>query len=135
MNFPSAISSTTTSFARARNSRGIRVLARERPEDELRHRHVGGRLDPVPGDVAEHDRQTAVRELEEVVDVAADVDPSRGLVDAADLEPRHRRQLAGQQRALHRLRELLLLLVQAGVVDRERRLADDRARGRERLVA
>ena len=129
MNFPSAISSTTTSFACARNSPGP-MLAGERPEDELRHRHVGGRLDPVPGDVPENDREPAVGELEEVVDVAADVDPSCGLVDVADLEPRHRRQLAGQQRPLHRLRELLLLLVEAGVVDRERGLARSSPRSR-----
>ena len=38
-----------------------------------------------------------------------------------------------QQRALHRVRELLLLLVQASVVDRERRLRGDRERGLQRL--
>ena len=32
----------------------IDVLARERAEDVLRHRHVRGRVDAVAGDVAEH---------------------------------------------------------------------------------
>ena len=114
--------------------RRLGMLARERPEDELRHRHVGGRVDPVPGDVAEHDGEPAVAQLEEVEDVAADVDLRGGLVDRADLEPGDRRPLARQQRPLHRLRELLLLLVEAGVVDRERGLLADRARGRERLA-
>ena len=87
MNLPAAISPTTTSFAEARKSRGLRMLARERAEDELRHRHVGRRLDPVTGHVAEHDGEPAVAELEEVVDVAADVDARRRLVHLADLEP------------------------------------------------
>ena len=81
MNLPTAISPTTTSFACARKSRRLGVLACERAEHELRHRHVGGRVDAVAGDVAEHDRQPAVGELEEVEDVAADVDLRRRLVD------------------------------------------------------
>ena len=52
----------------------LRVLAGERAEDELRHRHVGRRVDAVAGDVAEHDREAPVRQVEEVVDVAADVE-------------------------------------------------------------
>ena len=122
MNLPIAISPTTTSFAAARKCRRLGVLARERPEHELRHRHVGGRVDPVPGDVAKHDGEPAVTQLEEVEDVAADVDLGSGLVDRADFEPRDRGPLARQQRSLHRLRELLLLLVEPGVVDRERGL-------------
>ena len=77
MNLPGAISPATTSFAAARKSARVRVLARERAEDELRHRHVRRRLDAVAGDVAEHDGEPAVGELEEVVDVAADVDARR----------------------------------------------------------
>src|SRR5205814_4302593 len=50
------------------------MLARKRAEDELRHRHVRSRIDAVSGDVAEHDRDPAVAELEEVVDVAPDVE-------------------------------------------------------------
>ena len=113
--------------------RRLGMLACERPEDELRHRHVGGRVDPVPGDVAEHDRQPAVGELHEVEDVAADVDLRRRLVDRPDLEARHVGPLARQQRLLHRLGELLLLLVEACVVDRECSLLRDRPRGRERV--
>ena len=65
-------------------------------------------------------------ELEEVEDVAADVDLRRGLVDRPDLEPGDVRLLARQQRLLHRLGELLLLLVEPRVVDRERGLLRDR---------
>jgi len=50
------------------------MLARERPEHELRHRHVGGRVDPVSGDVAEHDGEPAVTQFEEIEHVSADVD-------------------------------------------------------------
>ena len=106
----------------------VEMLARERAEDELRHRHVGGRVDAVAHHVAEHDREPAVVEREEVVDVAADVDARRRLVDVAELEARQLGRRARQQRALHRVRERLLLLVQAGVVDRERGLAGDRER-------
>ena len=63
------------------------VLARERTEHELRHRHVCRRVDPVPGDVAEHDGEPAVAELQEVEDVSTDVHLRRGLVHRADLEP------------------------------------------------
>ena len=110
------------------------MLARERAEDELRHRHVGGRVDPVAGHVAEDDGEPAVGELEEVVEVAADVDHRRGLVDGAELEPRELGLRPRQQRALHRVGELLLLLVQARVVDRERRLRGDRQAERDGLL-
>ena len=134
MNLPAAISPTTTSFADARKSPGAGVLARERAKDELRHRHVGGRLDPVARDVAEDDGEPAVAELDEVVDVASDVDARRRLVDLADLETAELRVRTRQQRALHRVGEFLLLLVQAAVVDRERRLRGDRERGLEALT-
>ena len=134
MNLPAAISSTTTSFAEARKSAGLGMLARERAEDELRHRHVGRGLDPVTGHVAEHDGEPVVAELEEVVDVAADVDARRRLVHLADLEPLQLGMRPRQERAAHRVRELLLLLVEAPVVDRERRLRGDRQHGVERLA-
>ena len=63
------------------------MLACERAKDELRHRHVRGSFDAVPGDVAERDRKSPVAELHEVVDVAADLDPRRRLVRIAELEP------------------------------------------------
>src|ERR687885_1270586 len=53
------------------------VLARERAEDELRHGHVRGRVDPVTRHVAEHYGEAAVRKLEEVVHVAAHFDARR----------------------------------------------------------
>ena len=53
---------------------GIRVQPDERAEDELRERHVGRRGDSVAARVAEHDRELAVGQRQEVVDVAADID-------------------------------------------------------------
>jgi len=101
------------------------VLPRERAEDELRHGHVRRRVDPVAGHVAEDDRESAALELHEVVDVPAHVDARRRLVDRAELEALQLGVRAREQRALHRVRELLLLLVEASVVERERCLAGD----------
>ena len=114
---------TTTSFACARNADGSGVLACERAEDELRHRHVGRRVDAVARDVAEDDREPAVAELEEVVDVAADVDLRRRLVDRPDLEARGSagRSRGSSDRCIVSANRLLLL-VEPGVVDRERGL-------------
>ena len=112
----------------------LRMLAGERAEDELRHRHVGRRLDAVPRHVAEHDREPSVVELNEVVDVAADIDACGRLVHLPHLEPRHIRRVARQERALHRVGELLLLLVQARVVDCECGLARDCECSIDRLV-
>src|SRR5436190_11804397 len=112
----------------------LRMLARERAEDELRHRHVRGRVDAVAGHVAEHDRESPVLQREEVVDVAADVHACRRLVHLADLEPLDHGARTGQQRALHRVGELLLLLVEPGVVDRERRLRRERRRRLDRFL-
>ena len=109
------------------------MLARQRAEDELRHRHVGRRIDAVAGDVTEHDRDPAVAELEEVVDVAADVEARSGLVHGTDVEPRKLRPLAGQERALDRLRERFLLLVETRVVECERGLRRNRGSGSDRL--
>ena len=71
----------------------IRMFPRQRPEDELGHRHVGGRRDAVPGHVPEHDSKASVCEHEEVEDVAADVDLARRLVDRTDVEAVDRRGL------------------------------------------
>ena len=62
-----------------------------------------------------------------------DVDLRSGFVDRADLDAGDRRTLAWKQGLLHRLGELLLLLVKAGVVDCERGLLRDRARRRQRV--
>ena len=110
------------------------MLACERPEDELRHRHVRRGVDAVPRHVPENDGEPSVLEREEVVDVAADLDARRRLVHLAHLEPLDDRPRAREERALHRVGELLLLLVQAGVVDREGRLGRE-CRGRvDRLL-
>ena len=72
---------------------------------------------------------------EEVVDVTTDLDAGRRLVDGADLEPFDLGEPAREQRALHRVGEVLPLLVQARVVDRERRLPGDEDGGLDLLVA
>ena len=113
---------------------GPRVLAGQRAEDELRHRHVRRGVDPVPGDVAEDDRQASIRELEEVVDVAADLDERGGGVDGADLEPLQLRARAREEGALHRLHELLAFLVEPGVVECQCGLAGDGDRRLQRLA-
>ena len=104
---------------------GAWVEPDERAEDELRERHVGRRRDSVAARVSEHDGELPVGQGQEVVDVAADIDLRRRLVDGADLEPLDFGQPAGEQRALHRVREVLLLLVETRVVDRERGLTGD----------
>ena len=63
------------------------VLTRERTEDELRHCHVGGSLDPVSGDIPERHGEPAVRQLHEVVHVTPDLDARRRFVRCAELEP------------------------------------------------
>jgi hypothetical protein len=112
----------------------VGVVSCKRTEHELRHGHVGRRLDAVTGDVAERDGKATVGKLHEVVDVPAHLDMRRRLVRGAELEPGHLRDRLGQQRALHRVGELLLLLVEAGVVDRERRLSGDAHRLVDRLL-
>ena len=84
--------------------------------------------------VTQHDCEAPVVELNEVVNVTADVDARRRLVDVADLEPGHCRLRTRQQRTLHRVSELLLLLIQARIVDCESGLAGDCKRGIHRLV-
>ena len=113
----------------------FRMLSRERAEHELRHRHIGRRFDTVPGYVAENDGEASVAELEEVVHVAADVDARRRLVHLTYLEAGDGRLLPRQQRALHRVGELFLLLIEPGVVDGECSLAGDRDATVDRLLA
>ena len=117
---------------RAREERpGLRIGAGERAERELRHRHVRRGLDPLADHVADAHGDPPVLEREDVVDIAAHVDLRRRLVDVADLETRNFGERAREERSLHRLGEVALLLRQAGVVDREPRLRGDGGRGLE----
>jgi hypothetical protein len=134
MNLPGPISLQITSFAAGEEVGRLRVLAREGAEDELRHRHVRGGVDAVAGHVAEHDREPPVLQREEVVDVAADVHRGRGARTPRRPRAPPSRGETRQQRALHRVGELLLLLVEPGVVNRERRLRRERRRRLDRLL-
>ena len=135
MNLPAAISPTTTSFAEARKSRRLR---------SARARASGRRTSPSPcrrsprsrGRSRRRARRRACRRR------ARGSRRRRRRRRRAPTTRRPRRSRGPcssrmrprQQRALHRVRELLLLLVQAAVVDRERRLRGDRQRRVERLA-
>ena len=106
----------------------LRMLACQRAKDELRHRHIRSGVDAVSGDVPERDRKAAVVEPEEVVDVATDIEAGRRFVDVPELDALDLRIDPGEQRPLHRVRKALLLLVEAGILERERGLAGDRQR-------
>src|SRR5207247_7668962 len=92
------------------------VLAGERAEDELRHRHVRRRLDPVARHVAEDDREPAVREAQVVVDVTADVHPRRRLVDRAELQTLEVGRARGNERAWHLVRGVRMSIGWGGYV-------------------
>ena len=122
MNFPSAISPHDDLVRRGEEVARLGMLAGERAEDELRHRHVGRGVDAVPGDVAEHDREPAVVEREEVVDVAADLDVRRRSYIAPTSSPSTVGRNCGSSERCIESEEVLLLLVEARVVDRQRGL-------------
>ena len=133
-NLPGAISSTTTSFTSREELARLGIAARERAEGELRHGHVGHGLDALPGHVPEADREPPVLEHEHVVDVAAHVHARRRLYTWPISMPSVAGRSTGQERALHRLGEVLLLLVEAGVVEHQRRLRGHDARGLDRAL-
>ncbi len=127
---------TERNLVRLRQEVGrIRVQADERPERELGEGHVGRGRDSVAARVPQHDRELPVRQREEVVDVASDLDPRRGLVDGTDLEAIDVRNPARQQRALHRVCEVLPFLGEPCVLDGERGLPGDEERRLHLLVA
>ena len=76
------------------------------------------------GDVAQRNCEAIVVESEEVVDVTADVETGRGLVDAAELDALDLGIETWQQRPLHRVGESLLLLIEPGVLECQGSLAD-----------
>ena len=107
---------------------------------EARH---AGRVRALAGDVADEDRPHSARELEDVVEVPADLQAlADGMVGSADLEPRDLRDLgrdqgsaggrcastrsrsSGGARFLARAEQLLLVLATIGRVGERR--ADDR---------
>ena len=131
MNLPSAISPPTTPLAAASRSPGSGCSRTSDRKTYFAIAMSAAASTPWPGDVAEDDGEPPLVEREEVVHVAADLEPGRRLVGARQLEPRHLRQRARQQRLLHGLEEVLLLLVQARVVDREGRVGRERGGGVE----
>ena len=112
----------------------IRIEPDERAEDELRKGHVGRGGDTVAARIPEHHCELPVGQRQEVVDVAADLDAGGRLVDGADVEALDLGQPAWEKRALHRVREVLLLLIEAGVVDREGGLPRDEESGLDRVL-
>ena len=82
---------------------------------QQRHRRRG--VQPVPGDVADHQQHAPLVDRDHVVPVAADVDPRRGRhVARAHPQSAEPRQRVGQQRVLERLRDAALLGVQLVVL-------------------
>ena len=137
MNLPGAISPQTTSFAAARKSPGSGCSRASERKTNFAIAMSAAASIPCPVTSPSTTASRPSASVEEVVDVAAHVDAGRRLVDVADLDPGQLGRGARQQRALHRVGELLLLLVQPRVVDRERGLAGDRegeidGRGRDR---
>ena len=106
--------------------RGAHRVARERG-----HR---GRVRALALDVADQRRPGAVTGFEEVVEVAAELDPLAGGAEAhRGAEPGHGRERPRPQRALQRARDRALALVELGVGDRDARQL--RELGQDRLVA
>ena len=107
-------------------------VARAQPGDGVRAQRVAGerghrgRLRALAADVADDQRPAAVALREDVVEVAADlVALARGAVARGQLQPGDLRQVRRQQRALQRLGGARALLVEARVLDRDRRLGGD----------
>ncbi len=134
MNFPVAISPTTTSFAAARKSPGSGCSrASERKTNFAIAMSAAASMPcPVTSPSTTASRPSGERHV--VVEVTADIDACRGRVHLADVEAFDCRANLRQERALHRVREVLLLLVEPRVVDRERGLAGDRDGGRDRRL-
>ena len=113
--------------------------ARQRPQ--LSHR--GGGPDATPGDVAHHDAEPAVRQLERVVPIATNLHAEPGhLVGGGQRDAGAPGEALGNQPALELDRDPVLLLVQLGapdgergavgrVLESERSVRAERASGRE----
>ena len=85
-------------------------------------------------DVADQRRPRAVAGREQVVEVAAELDPLAGRPEAdGGAQARDGRQAAGPQRALQRARDRALAVVELGVGDRDRGELGEL--GEDRLVA
>ncbi len=106
--------------ARAQAGDGVRA---QRVAGERRDR---GRLRALAADVADDERVAPVALREDVVEVAADlVALARGAVGRGQLQAVDLRQMRREQRALERLGRARALLVEARVLDRDRRLGRD----------
>src|SRR6185436_2734616 len=101
MNLPVSTSSTTTSFTAARKSPGSECMRASARKLNFAIAMSAAAWMPFP---VTSPRTTASR-------------PRGRLVDVADLEPADVGQLTREERALHRLGEVLLLLVETSVVD------------------
>ena len=133
--FPPASSPNATSFACARSAAGSGYSRTSDRNANFASAMSAVAAIPCPLASPSTTASSPSGQRQEVVDVTSDLDPGRRLVDGADLEPLDLGQPAREQRALHRVGEVLPLLGQARVVDRERGLAGDEHGGLDLLVA
>ena len=111
----------SASFSLRSTSAGRALLHAERAQRVAGERRDGGGVRTLPAHVAHHDAP-AVRGVEHVVEVAADLDGLAGGVEArGDLGAGNLGQLRRQQALLQRPRDVAALAVEARVVDRDRR--------------
>ena len=108
-----------------RRGRTVAVVVRQGAHGAAQLRHGRGRVDGVPGDVADDQQHRAVRLEEGVVEVPTDERvPARRPVADSDVEVVGARR-RGQQTPLQRLGDLQLAAVEPGVVQRHPGSAGD----------
>ena len=110
----------------AQDGRRRDALPSEQAQDVAGQPGDGCGLGALAAHVADRHRPLPVGQVEDVVEVAADIVALAGRgIAGAELDVRHRWQGGGQQRALQRLRDGGALLVEPGVVDGERGAAGE----------
>ena len=122
-----AVSRASTVLVSAMTSAGrLAPLGGVGPDRVLHEARQHGCLDALARDVAHHDADEPVIELEEVVEVAADVGRSRGRMVVVGKGEAGDRVGQLEQGGPQDLGDVVLLLVEAGVVEGGARLVADR---------
>ena len=131
---PSSRASVSARCRCAQDGGRARLVRGGRAQRVARERGDRRRLRALAADVADQRRDAAVARREDVVEVAADLDPLAGRDEPhGDGEPGQRRDPRRQQRALQHLGDVALARVGLGLGDRDRgELAE---LGEDRLVA